>query len=384
MSATNTTATPVRSRAAIVWRRIYRGTLMVLTFIICLGLIIASFGGHLNPSSYPGACIMVMLFPAWLAAWVLISLLDLIWCRKALVIAVLSLLACIHAVWDFTPLNIFSRQPAEGNTTFTLLSFNVENFSSMSQQYPDGTNPALSHILATDADIVCLQEAPPLSSSNWGRVRFAQAQIDSIYARYPYIFASGGDQMIFSKFPTEAIHTGSASRYNRIALAHVKINGQIFTVINVHLQSYNLTGSDKQLYQGITSPNIDSLSLRNDFSSVKSQLLSKIQRAAERRANEAERVVNYINRFGGPNVIVTGDFNDVPGCYTIHRLADADLSQVYSEVATGPAITYYANSFYFRIDHTMYRGNLRPLSLDIGGSHASDHLPVLTRFEILP
>lgn len=373
---------PQPSRGARIWRRFYRTVMMVLTFLCALGLAIASFGGHGHPSVYPGACVMVMLFPGCLLAMIVMTVLDAIWCRKALVVCFLAFAGCIHAILDFTPLNVGKVEVAEGTPTFTLLSFNVQNFSSRSGEYPNGCNPAISHILAVDADVVCLQEAPSLAYSNWGRVEFEDRQIDSLYQRYPYIIVNSDQMMFLSKYPTEAIHTGSASRYNRIALARINVEGRLITLVNVHLQSYLLTKADKQLYQDITSRENDTIGMREGMGMVRAQLLRKIQRAAERRAGDAERMMNYISRFGGPNVIVTGDFNDVPGCYTLHRLADARMRQVYPEVCFGPAITYYVDKFYFRIDHVLYRGCLKPLDMDIGGSHASDHLPLLTTFAL--
>lgn len=371
------------SRAAHIWRRIYRTVLMVLTFLSAFGLGIASFGGHGHPSVYPGACVMVMLFPGWLLAMIVMTILDAIWCRKALVICVLAYAGCIHAILDFTPVNVGKAKVAEGTPTFTLLSFNVQNFESRSKEYPDSCNPAISHILAVDADVVCLQEAVPLGYKNWGKVEFAGSQIDSLYQRYPYIIINSGQMMFLSKYPTEAIHTGSASRYNRIALARINVEGKLITLVNVHLQSYQLTKDDKQLYRDITSRETDSIGVREGMGMVRVQLLRKIQKAAERRAGDAERMLNYISHFGGPNVIITGDFNDVPGCYSLHRLAEANMRQVYPEVCFGPAITYYVDKFYFRIDHVLYRGCLKPLDMHIGGSRASDHLPILTTFALV-
>ena len=142
------------SRAAHIWRRVYRTVLMVLTFLSAFGLGIASFGGHGHPSVYPGACVMVMLFPGWLLAMIVMTVLDAIWCRKALVICALAYAGCIHAILDFTPVNVGTAKVAEGTPTFTLLSFNVQNFSSRSGEYPNGSNPAISYILDVDADVV--------------------------------------------------------------------------------------------------------------------------------------------------------------------------------------------------------------------------------------
>lgn len=379
---TQTQTNTQTGRGRRAWRRTYRAVLMALSFVALLGMVVSSFSGHVHPTVYPGACVMVMLFPGWLLFLLLMIILDALWCRKALVVCGLAVAVCFHAILDFAPLHVCEPSTKEGSPTFTLLSFNVENFTSQSGEYPDGCNPAISYILQADADVVCIQEAAPLVEKPMKNTVIAQSQIDSLYRRYPYIMMNGYTQMIMSKYPAEAVHTGTASKRSMIGVAHLTIEGVQVALVNVHLQCYSLTHSDKSLYQDLTSANNDTIDLRSGMGLVRSRLLSKIQRAAERRAAEAERIVNYLHKFGGETAIVAGDFNDVPGCYTLHRLADAGMRQVYSEVAFGPAITYYVDRFYFRIDHVLYRGRLKPLSMRIGGSRASDHLPVLTTFAI--
>ena len=79
---------------------------------------------------------------------------------------------------------------------------------------------------------------------------------------------------------------------------------------------------------------------------------------------------------------MAGDFNDVPGCYTLEYLADLGFHNVYSEIGCGPDITYNSDRFYFRIDHVLYRGALQPLSIRRGRIRSSDHYPLIVDFAI--
>ena len=45
-----------------------------------------------------------------------------------------------------------------------------------------------------------------------------------------------------------------------------------------------------------------------------------------------------IRHYGGPNVIVCGDFNDVPGSYPVRSFADAGFQSVYPKIGFGPII----------------------------------------------
>lgn len=366
------------------WKTALKVILTLLTLVSAVGLIMASYGGDFRPSVYRGICIMVMLMPLWIIAFAVTTVTDALWNRRALVINLLAFIVSAPALWNFCPLNLFgpSESKFEHCPKFTLMSYNICNFQSQDSIYPDGLNPALSFLINNPVDIVCLQEAGGFVPLN-NRTPMPHAQVDSLSRIYPYILMNGRTQMILSKYPVESIPTGYAkSKGNEIAVFRVEIEGLPITLFNVHLQSYNLRPTDKLLYEDITDLKKNNMSVRENVKDVKSQLLGKIQKAAEGRELDAERLGTYIARLGGPNVIVTGDFNDVPGCYTLRRLADYDMKEVYPEVGFGPMITYYANRFYFRIDHTLYRGALQPLKMTRPTPRNSDHYPIITTFAI--
>lgn len=365
-----------------IWRRLLRFTLTVLTIISSLGLLAGAFGGDYNPASAKGLCLMVMTFPGWILAWLLLTIANALWYRKALIISIAAFIPSAKAIWEFIPLNVIG--PIESRYSecpkFTLLSYNVLNYKAFDDVYPDGTNPTISFILKTDADIVCLQEAfiPGILVT----VEIGDGQIDSLHRKYPYYLIIGDTQTFLSKYPIEALPTGYSKRQKyKFAAARVHIDGVPITIFNVHLQSYELRDDDKALYHDITSLNTGT-DLKEDWLEVKSQLLSKLQIAAELRAQDADHLGALISRLGGPNVIVTGDFNDVPGCYTLRHLAEYGLKQVYPEVGFGPMITYHASRFYFRIDHTLYRGCLKPLRMKRPRVNYSDHYPIITTFAL--
>lgn len=374
-------------------RGFWRGTLTVLlvslTLIAAIGTLAGAYGGDFSPSRYRGLCLMILTFPAWATLLIIMTILDALWCRKALVISLVTFIAAATALWDFSPLNITrpSLEKYKDCPKFTLMSYNVCNFLDQDTIYPGGMNPTLSLILRADPDIVCLQEAASLSSTK-SYIKIHPSQIDSLHRRYPYILTNGLTQMILSKYPAEVIPTGYSAatkakkRPNEIAVFRVTVDGVDITIFNVHLEAYHLRKDDKELYRELTDLHKNEASIKESIFDIKSQLLSKIQTAAEFRELDAERLISYITRLGGPNVIVTGDFNDVPGCYTLRRLADCDLHQVYPEVGFGPMITFNANRFYFRIDHTLYRGCMHPLRMSRPSQRSSDHYPLITLFAL--
>ena len=367
------------------WRTILHVFLTILTAIAAVGTVAGAFGGNLSPTTYRYICLMVMTFPLWLILLIIISIADVLWCRKALFISLIAAIVSAPAIWNFSPLVLFG--PSEDKYAdcpkIKLLSYNVCNFSAADSIYPDSTNRTISFIIKTDADIVCLQEAMDFSVGKRPETVIHPMQIDTLSRMYPYILLCERSQMVLSKYPAKVIPTGYKKKNaNEIAPVRITVEGMDITVFNVHLQPFSLAHHDKELYSDLTTIDRNDLIKRNNIDSIKSQLLRKIQRAAEGREYDAERLCRYLGSIGGPNAIITGDFNDVPGCYTLHRLADCNMHEVYPEVGFGPMITYYDNNFYFRIDHTLYRGALKPLKMERPSVQYSDHYPIITTFAL--
>ncbi len=109
--------------------------------------------------------------------------------------------------------------------------------------------------------------------------------------------------------------------------------------------------------------------------------MAKIAEAAKARADQIKTLEKYIAKYGGKNVIVCGDFNDVNGCYGINSLChESRLRRTYPLVAFGPTVTFHANHLFFRIDHILFRGDLEPYSISSPRIPYSDHYPLVATF----
>ena len=159
-----------------------------------------------------------------------------------------------------------------------------------------------------------------------------------------------------------------------IAAYKMTVEGHPLTVFNVHLQSIGLTVSDKELFLELTDVSTD-----KSLGRMRSQLITKLYDAYRQRADQARRLCDLVGN-AGENVILCGDFNDIQGCYAVRLLEKAGLHDAYAEAACGPAITYSANRFYFRIDQVLYKGDFRPVSVVRGNVRSSDHYPLLTTY----
>ena len=362
------------------WKRAIRCILWISTLFFALGLLVASYAGKVEPQDFPIAPVLLLTYPIWIYGTFASLILDIFACRRALLVAIPAVAACIPALWAFAPLNFTTPQIPEGDEgrTFTLMTYNVGAFHNFTYSFPGDLNPTMSYLINSDADVVNLQEVYTFATSESEHI--TALQVDSIYREYPYVMTFGEMQAMLSKYPADPVsHNWRNVKGNEVAVFRLFIDGEPVTIVNVHLQSYGLTASDKLLYREITE--MDALDFAK-IDSVRTTLMSKINAAAQQRASDAHHLGELIKRFGGPNVIVAGDFNDVPGCYTLNYLADLGFHDVYSEVGFGPDITYNSDRFYFRIDHVLYRGALKPLSIRRGRIRSSDHYPLIVKFAL--
>lgn len=363
--------------------RAIRNTLntCVLALNVLLGaaLLVTAYSGYVNPLERPLMGVLPLTFPGWLAATAVMLVADLIWWRKTSLIAIGCILAAWPMVWNTCPFNISSGIPrgTSPDRVFTVMSYNVCQMKNFRGGYPGGVNPTVSYILSQDADIVCLQEMNYFEPVE--QFHFTQAQLDSLQSKYPYIMLGAHGVVTLSRYPLRNIHLDINSRrrggWCDMGAWEVDVEGRRLALFSLHLQSFSFTKEDKAEYLSLTR-----LEKKENLGELRGSLIGKLEKAAVHRADQAQMLSRYIEYYGGENVIVCGDFNDVPGCYTLHCLADCGMKEVWPEVAFGPTYTYFDNRFYFRIDHMLWRGRLRPAGIRRGNVRYSDHAPLIATF----
>ena len=209
-----------------------------------------------------------------------------------------------------------------------------------------------------------------------GKKNVTEDQCARLEAAYPYMHVNSRGMGIFSRFPVEVDLIRHEDQWlydvNRYV---VDLPGEKITIFNLHLQSLGLTAGDKELYHQLTSGNAE------DVGVIRTSLISKLTSALRKRAIQAQVVRSAVDSTAG-SVMVCGDFNDIPGCYAQRLILGDDLHDAYCEAGFGPAITYHADRFFFRIDHILYRGNMKPLRSWVGSNPSSDHFPLIAWFEL--
>lgn len=364
------------------WVRAFRGLLLALDILALLLLCASAYNGYISPEKYGGYWgLLGLAFPIILAATGLLLLLQLLVWRLGALIPLLALIICGGPILNYCPLHIFNPKPAPGARTFKLMTYNILSFKELhpEQNLDSPRNRTMNTIIESGADIVCLQETEIFGP--YGDNKIHAEDMSLLNKIYPHIIRTGYYIVLLSKYPVEAIHLDVSRRDLGCDLGayRVDLGDRQITIFNAHLQSLGLTSHDLNIYRDLTHGKTREIS---EIREVKSSLLSKVAAANVSRARQADKLARYIEHYGGPNVIVCGDFNDVANCYTIRRLADLRMREVYPEVGFGPIITYNARRLYFGIDHVLWRGDMRPLNLVKGTIPSSDHFPLTVEFEL--
>lgn len=352
---------------------------IVANSLLATLLLMSAYGGMINPLRSPYAAIIAMTFPAILIISVIVSIVNLIWMRRMAVINGLSLLLCLGPILTFCPLNFFRPDEKEiaesGEPTLKVLSFNTFGFSNFSDGNTYNGDATIEFILRQDADIVLCQEAEGILTD--GYKVLSDESRKQLRNLYPYVKADHRGMAVLSKYPFNKVHVENADP-NQLDLCRydVDINGFKLHLFSLHMQSIGLTAEDKELYRNITEGESSA-----DMDQLRVSIIAKLKAAFRSRAVQARIVRQAIDETDG-NILLCGDFNDIPGSFAARTIAGDDLTDAYRHAGLGPAITYHADRLYFRIDQMFYRGDLDAIRTWVGDCHSSDHYPLIAIFRI--
>lgn len=369
------------------WLKVFRTGGWIACSLLAVCTIAAGYSGLINPEITAIPAILALTFPIWIMLTVLALAVTLCLYRVMAIIPGATILLCLSPILSNMPLNLFNEPhiDKDGSRTFTLLSYNTmallnsNNPSDAANAYPPecAMNPTLSFIINSGADIVCLAEYPRHLTPQPG-LRITSAQVDSIDSIYPHKVANDYET-IYSKYPMYPIEPNypPGDPYPAYLPAVVDIMGRKTLVVCVHLASFALDAEDRMVAHELVSG-------KTELSNAKQMLLPKLALAFTRRAAQADSIRTLIDRTGLRNVIVSGDFNDVPGCYAIRQLSRNDMLSSFDVAGRGMINTFHAYHFYFHIDHTLYRGGMEAIGFERPDFDNSDHYPIITTFKWVP
>ncbi len=361
-------------------KKLIRILSVMLSVALATTLVAGAYGGCVSPLRSTLPALLAMTFPFCAIAAIACAIVCFFFSRLSSAILACALIASFPTLKNYFPLNFGSKDnnPDDAATSFKLMTYNVCNLTDFTApDNPSPINPTLSFILSQEPDIAALQECATFTTSTSASV--STAQLDSLYARYPYRSNGAEGQAILSKFPFREIrlHYRPAQGF-QVRAYSVYAPTDTFTLFNMHLKSIGLNHEDKELYRDITKGKTEGTPLRSELKEIRHSLIGKLSEAFRQRAVQAEKVKELVDSIGG-KVIVCGDFNDVPLCYAIRTIESAGLKDAYTQAALGYAVTFHADRFYFRIDHILYRG-FTPSNVKRITTPHSDHYPLTAVF----
>ena len=231
----------------------------------------------------------------------------------------------------------------------------------------------LDYVKKLDADIVCLQEAS--FNNSVSKIFLSEKVFRKAMTEYPYFnqyVAKGNGWICLSRYPILSARMINYESANNGSMAYeLKVGADTLLLINNHLESNKLTLDDRTAYREmIVNPQEEALK------STSKRLIGKVSEAASIRANQANKVSQYIRESGHKYVVSCGDFNDSPLSYA-HRIIGEGMNDAFIESGNGLGISYHRNGFYFRIDHILASDNIELYNCKIDNSiKASDHYPI--------
>lgn len=351
--------------------RLCTWSLFLLTFL-------AGTAGWINPATW---ALPAMLALCFLPLFILSFTATLAWVihsyRSPASIAGGVLMALmIYPLLTVCPVSQ-PKKPRPGERELTVVSYNSFYCNDTEFDNPVRSR-TLDYLITSKADIVCLQELYSLDAAGT-HGKATQTQIEQVKQLYPYRYEPGDRELvILSRFPITPLHGDNGKLFFQYQAVSVDVNGTPVTVVNVHLPSFGLSDDERQIVRKLRE---GSGGLKEGAGEMRHTIYGKLALAFAERAHAAEIIRDYADTVKG-NLIVCGDFNDVPGSYSYRTIKSAGLRDAYNETATGYTYTYNAYMMFFHIDQMLYRGDMRAVSFRRGTVKSSDHYPIRTTFAL--
>lgn len=376
---------PYISKGTVRW--LLRLAAKVLTAAIYILALISAYGGYFNPEWWTLPAIGVLFFPYFAMATLACAALW-IFNRKYIIgcVGIGVLLACGPTFSEALPFR-FGNKTTDPERTFKMVTFNCLHMRDT--QDPGGTdwkvvpeaetNRSIEFLMNSGADFICLQEM-----YWWGKPEIPdkyQHQVDELLKIYPFYSLDGWREVEFiSKFPFQQIDVelGEDVKYGSCAAYKLSIDGHKLTVINVHLPSYLLSDQERKILTQAGSEE----GMKNSIREFEGTIYDKMKYAFANRAKVSKAIAEFADKQEG-NVIVCGDFNDVPGSWAYRNFTKRGFEDAYSQTGFGHLITYNEHMMWFHIDQILYRGALIPLYVRKERMDASDHYPIVAEFEFI-
>ena len=364
-----------------ITKRILGVSFILLNILFIAGTALSAYGGMFPPSLFKSIpAIASLAFPFFIVLFPIILIISVFVSKKMMAVNIATMILCSGAFFNFYPMNILENTPPEGSREIKIMTYNVHHYSNFNTSFPTDSSLIISAITESGADIVCIQEGVLPHKLSRKRTYATDSQLNRLDSIYPYQLSDTEGISTFSKFPITMLQSPDIpGKSGNLQVFQYDIDGTKLNIYNTHLQSFNFTPDDKELYLELTKGNTE-----NNIRRSKVQLFSKLHKAFYHHETQSQIIRNALDKDTLNNIIVCGDFNDIPGCYAVRTICGDDMYDAYKECAFWYFSTYRDNRFYFHIDHFLCSNNITTTSLKLQKTGASDHYPVMATVHLLP
>jgi len=358
-------------------------TFDILMTVLAVLLVACAYAGMVDPNDFFLAPFMMLAFMPLLVLTLILLVVALVGRRfLSVTVLLIALVATLPISHKFFPINTSENNPAmpvDESSMLKVMTYNVLGFNHHESATKSQPSKTMKLILDSDPDVVLMQEGGA-GGVEWEELPSLAPYRRQIEAKYPYRYESTEGLNILSKYPFTTVPLGNASQgrspmgYNRNLTSHLARaydlqlpNGKQLRLIDFRLQSFHLSFGKNMSVR--VSPD------------VKPSAIERMRRSFALRGDNAAALRQEIDK-SPKNVIVCGDMNDVSTSHVYRLIAGNDLQDAWSKVGLGYGNTYNRHGLCYRIDHILYRGDLRALRAKRIKGGSSDHYPLMVTFDI--
>jgi endonuclease/exonuclease/phosphatase family metal-dependent hydrolase len=351
--------------------------------VACALLLFGSYSGSfISPKLFWPLSFLGLAYPLILVVNVFFIIYWALLRKKQILLSfIVILLGWNHIITHFQ--FSFNHEINKDAKTLKVLTYNVRLFDLYEWSSDRLTDNKIFDLLKeSDADIICMQE---FMNHGDGAIISADSMVKSfranqMHAEYTLVYDARNKLGIatYSSYPIVGkgrIDFGKGT-HNICMYTDIKINDDTLRIYNSHFQSIQFGKEDYLVLEKIDEADETN---EKQWLGIR-KILKKLKIAFGRRANQAEMVREHISHSPYP-VIFCGDFNDTPGSYTYHTVANK-LNDAFVEKGNGISNTYIGIFPFFRIDYILHSEELKCLMYEKIDDKFSDHYPISAIMQI--
>lgn len=348
--------------------------LIAINIIIIMGMLFTGYADVMDPRKYDILALAGYAFPVVCIANIFMIMVWVCVRKRLLAIPFAGFLLCFSPAMEYCPISLTSEPD---DYSMKIMTFNTWELATQDKDFTQEEMHAqrktmLQKILEADCDIVCLQE----TYFNNDVCTIIDSIVKPKYAYTDSCMGRGNSQIqIFSKYPVKRHELIDYETIGNISAAfYLDYNGSELIIVNNHLQTNSFSTAEKEQIGVLVHGKMEKGKLEHESRYV----VRKLANAAKIRAAQADSVAAFIANHKGKDMIVCGDFNDIPISYA-HRIIQGQLTDCYKSSATGPGFSYKKHGMYVRIDNIMCSERFTPVYTKVDKSiELSDHFPIIT------